>query len=132
MAWKAHLQNEMHWYNSYTSKIFVKAFSTDTRHRQQIIAKWSIIHNGQQFLLVYHRILYWVFVLFNLHKWLNKIYFINQQTICWWYLHYFFVVNDIEISEDELKNDLRKISMWVYQWKMSFNQDVLKQAQEVI
>ena len=29
-------------------------------------------------------------------------------------------------------NDLRKISNWAYQWKMSFNPDPLKKGQEVI
>ena len=44
----------------------------------------------------------------------------------------FSIVNDIDVSEHELNSDLRKISMWVYQWKMSFNPDVSNQAQEVI
>ena len=45
---------------------------------------------------------------------------------------FFSIVNDIDVSEHELNSDLRKISMWAYQWKMSFNPDVSKQAQEVI
>ena len=36
------------------------------------------------------------------------------------------------ILANELSNDLRKVSNWAYQWKMSFNPDPLKQAQEVI
>ena len=44
----------------------------------------------------------------------------------------FSIVNDIDVSEHELNSDLRKISMWAYQWKMSFNPDFSKQAQEVI
>ena len=44
----------------------------------------------------------------------------------------FSIVNDIDVSEHELNSDLMKISMWAYQWKMSFNPDVSKQAQEVI
>ena len=32
-----------------------------------------------------------------------------------------FTVNDATISADELKQDLKKISKWVYRWKMSFN-----------
>ena len=44
----------------------------------------------------------------------------------------FSVVNDIDVSEHKLNSELRKISIWVYQWKMSFNPDVSKQAQEVI
>ena len=42
------------------------------------------------------------------------------------------IVNDIDVSEHELNSDLREVSMWAYQWKMSFNPDVSKQAQEVI
>ena len=44
----------------------------------------------------------------------------------------FSIVNDIDVSEHELNSDLRKISVWAYQWKMSFNPNVSKQAQEVI
>ena len=44
----------------------------------------------------------------------------------------FSIVNDIDVSEHESDSDLRKLSMWVYQWKMSFNPDVSKQAQEII
>ena len=41
----------------------------------------------------------------------------------------FSIVNDIDVSEHELNSE---IFMWAYQWKMSFNPDVSKQAQEVI
>ena len=41
------------------------------------------------------------------------------------------IVNNTDVSEHDLKNDLREISMWTYQWKMFFNPDVSKQAQEV-
>ena len=44
----------------------------------------------------------------------------------------FSVVNDINVSGHELNSDLRKISIWAYQWKMSFIPDVPKQAQEEI
>ena len=33
---------------------------------------------------------------------------------------------------DSLNKDLQKISEWVYKWKMSFNPDPTKQAEEVI
>ena len=36
------------------------------------------------------------------------------------------------ISSNKLNEDLSKISQWAYQWKMSFNPDISKQAQEVI
>ena len=43
----------------------------------------------------------------------------------------FSVVYDISLSSLQL-NDLIKISNWAYQWKMSFNPEVTKQAQEVV
>ena len=44
----------------------------------------------------------------------------------------FSITNDLNISTRELNDDLRKISNWAFQWKMSFNPGVNKQAQEVI
>ena len=41
----------------------------------------------------------------------------------------FSVVRDIAASTE---NDLRNISKWAYQWKLIFNPDLTKQAQEVI
>ena len=46
---------------------------------------------------------------------------------------YLFSVNhDVETSENEFNNDLYQISKWPFQWKMSFNPDPSKQAQEII
>ena len=44
----------------------------------------------------------------------------------------FSVHKDHLNSSNKLNEDLSKISQWAYQWKMSFNPDVSKQAQEVI
>ena len=44
----------------------------------------------------------------------------------------FSVTHEINVSARELNDDLRKISNRAFQWKMSFNPDVNKQAQEVI
>ena len=44
----------------------------------------------------------------------------------------FSVVHNVNTTAKELNNDLVKISRWAYQWKMSFNPDPSKQAQEVI
>ena len=44
----------------------------------------------------------------------------------------FNVAHDINISANGLNNDLKKVSNWAFQWKMSFNPDPSKQAQEVI
>ena len=42
------------------------------------------------------------------------------------------VVRDLNTSAIEINDDLKKIEAWAHQWKMSFNPDPLKQAQEVI
>ena len=44
----------------------------------------------------------------------------------------FSVVQDSTISAYELNNDMQKISEWAYKWKMSFNPNLNKRAQEVI
>ena len=43
----------------------------------------------------------------------------------------FSVTHDITTSANELNNDLKKISDWAFQWKMSFKPDPRKQVQEV-
>ena len=44
----------------------------------------------------------------------------------------FSMTYNIITSANELNNDLKKISDWAFQWKMSFNHDPSKQAQEVV
>ena len=44
----------------------------------------------------------------------------------------FSVVHNNNTSAEVLNRDLQKISQWSHKWKMSFNPDVSKQAQEVI
>ena len=44
----------------------------------------------------------------------------------------FSVLHDNNTSTEILNRDLQKISEWAHKWKMSFNPDVSKQAQEVI
>ena len=43
----------------------------------------------------------------------------------------FSVVQNKNNSASQLNNDLNKVSDWAYTWKMSFNLDPSKQAQEV-
>ena len=38
------------------------------------------------------------------------------------------IVNDINVSTEEINNDLKRISEWAYQWKMMLP-DLTKQAQ---
>ena len=44
----------------------------------------------------------------------------------------FSVVHNITDSDNPLNRDLSKINEWALQWKMSFNPDPTKQAQEII
>ena len=44
----------------------------------------------------------------------------------------FFVAHNITDSVNLLNSDLSKINEWALQWKMSFNPDPTKQAQEII
>ena len=44
----------------------------------------------------------------------------------------FSVVNNIHTSATTLSQDLKAITKWAFQWKMIFNSDLSKQAQEVI
>ena len=43
----------------------------------------------------------------------------------------FSVARDPILTANSLNNDLSKIQQWAFQWKMRFNPDVYKQAQEV-
>ena len=42
------------------------------------------------------------------------------------------IVHDIDLSSKQLHDNLKKVSDWAYQWKMSCNPDLSKQAQEVM
>ena len=44
----------------------------------------------------------------------------------------FSEVDDLNISANEINDVLKNIEAWAHQWKMSFNSNPLKQAQEVI
>ena len=46
--------------------------------------------------------------------------------------HHYFLLNDTIISANDINKELQKISDWAYKWKMSFNPDLNKQAQEVV
>ena len=43
----------------------------------------------------------------------------------------FSVVHDVDLSAKQLNDDLNKISEWAFQWKMAFNPDWSKLAQEI-
>ena len=84
--------------------------------------------HGHQFVLVYLKVtLFFLIYINDLSKDISSTVklFADDTTI-------FSVVDDVNVSVMQLNNDLLKISKWAYQWKMSFNPDVSKQAQEVI
>ena len=56
----------------------------------------------------------------------SKINFFADDTML------FSTVHDPDITADELNHDLINISMWAYQWRMSFNPEPTKQAIEVL
>ena len=47
-------------------------------------------------------------------------------------IYLFSVVHDVAQSTNKLNDNLEKISNWAYQWKMCFDPDKSKQAQENI
>ena len=47
------------------------------------------------------------------------------------YTSSFSIVHDVNLAVNNLNNDLIKMSKWALQWKINFNPDPLKQAQEV-
>ena len=44
----------------------------------------------------------------------------------------FSVINDKNLSANKLNQDLNRTNNWAFQWKMNFNPDPSKEAQEVI
>ena len=44
----------------------------------------------------------------------------------------FFVAHDVNTFANDINKDLKPISDWAFQWKMSFNPDPSKQAQAII
>ena len=60
-----------------------------------------------------------------------KLKSINSKTLCRWHFS-IFCVYDSNISANKLNNDLQKIFEWDYKWKISFNPNLNKQAQEVV
>ena len=43
----------------------------------------------------------------------------------------FYTVKDPKRTANNLNNDLKEINKWAFQWKMGFNLDPTRQAQEV-
>ena len=74
MAWRALLKNEMYWYNRYASKIVAKLSLKETPTNS---GKWSLLIMSIRFWKCITRFCIGPFVLFYLHKLINKGHFIN-------------------------------------------------------
>ena len=87
---------------------------------------------GLIFTLVDHKKTFWDLCCF---LYISTIYrmVLKINASCLLMTHLFFsVVHDINTSANYLNHDLEKISEWAFQWKMKFNQDPTKQAQDNI
>ena len=46
--------------------------------------------------------------------------------------HFFSVIRNRHLSAQNLNEDLNEVNHWAFQWKISFDPDPSKQAQEII
>ena len=71
----------------------------------------------------------WATIVFNLYQWFiwkfSPKLFADDTS-------FFSIVKNVDASNIDLNNDLKKIDEWVFQWKMNFSVDPTKQAQELI
>ena len=79
-------------------------------------------------LLVFLRVLFWAHYSFLYISDLSEN-FASQVKL---FANFCQIVSDVNLSWQSLSNDLSFIQDWAYRWKMSFNPDPSKQAQEVI
>ena len=128
MAWRAHLQSEMYWYNRHASKILANLFSKQTPRvlLNGQCSSWTPVFAGVLQDSVLGSLFFLIYKDYSTKdiSSTNKL-FVDDTSI-------YYIVNDIYVSEHILNRDLKKISLWIYQWKISFNSDVSKQAQEAV
>ena len=87
--------------------------------------------HGPVFMLDSSTRIYSRSVILNLCKWFIRKFAIQCKTFCWWYVIIFSCSRCKHFCKI-LKWWLGKVNDWAFQWKISFNQDPSKQAQEVI
>ena len=89
------------------------------------------LHRGDWFWHLFRKDQLWVQLFFSFTpliyqmKWSNTKLFADDTSL-------FAIVKDKSKSANILNNDLFLISRWAYNWKMLFNPDPSKSAQEVI
>ena len=102
----------------------------DSRHQRVVLngqsSKWSLVEEGVPQGSILGQLLFLVYINDlpqGLHC--NAKLFADDNSL-------FFTITSPAISSSNLNEDLVKITHWAYQWKMSFNPDITKQAQEII
>ena len=91
------------------------------------------VHHGASLMLEFQKVRFSDFCFFNLYKRPDRKSSIKAKTF--WRRHlfaYMSTINDPNATAKQLCEDLDKIKKWAFQWKMGFNPDLSKQAQEVI
>ena len=66
-----------------------------------------------------------------MYQWFMKWYIKSKCKLFADDAYFFSEVHEIDTSANDLNHDLEKISEWAFQWKMKFNPDPTKQAQEI-
>ena len=102
------------------SREFLQILSNFLNNRKQRVVLNGQIRHGTMFMLEFQKDLFYSIIVLNLCKWFK------------WFTSFFSVVHDVNTSAKELNDDLKKVNDWAFEWKMSFNPDPSKQAQEVI
>ena len=100
-------------------------------HKQQVILNgqnslWENVSTGVPQGPIFGRLL----LLIHINDLSNGV--SSNYTLFANYMSLFSVANNIQSSAATLRNDLSVISNWAFQWKIIFNLDLTKQAQEVI
>ena len=128
MTWWNHLKIKSLWCWRWTS------FATQKlswKSRTKSCLKWSNIWVEKNNVWNSTRISTRATLVFNIHKWSSWWNKFIVQNICRWSSLFSKVYNKPK-SASKLNDELEKISCWAYQWKMLFNPDPNKQANEVI
>ena len=109
--------------------ILLRNYLTDRKQRVVINGKesnWGDIKSGVPQGSVLGPLLFLVYINDLEEGIISSVKFFADDTSI------FSIVRDPSKSADDLNHDLSLISKWAHQWKMSFNPDQTKQAEEII
>ena len=90
------------------------------------VSKWFAVHAGALQSSIFGLLLLLIYINGFLKDLSSNLSLFSDDTSL------FLVVWDTNLSANALNDELLKINIWAYQWKMSFNPESFKQAQEVI